>query len=301
VNDSSVAAGLGDMVGKPATRAVLSDSLWTGALRRLARNKIAVAGFFVCIVIVIACVCAPLLTKWDYASVDIWSVMERPSSKHILGTDYIGRDLFSRILYGGRVTLKIAFVSTALAAVIGSILGLVAGFSGGRVDFVLSHLIDVLAAIPMFLLIIAIEMAFGWGQGYFMYAMAIAAIPQFARLVRAAVMSVMGCEYIVAARALGVGKAQIVLRHILHNIAPVLITRFTSGFAEALLTCTVMGYLKIGISPPTPEWGAIVNAGKVSMRTSAHLLIIPCVVIIVCVLSVSLFGDGLRDALDPHE
>jgi len=244
---------------------------------------------------------APWLTKWDYWQINARNRLSPPSAEHIFGTDNLGRDVFSRLLYGGRITLRIALVSASLAMAAGGLIGLVAGYFGDRADMIISPVLDILASVPVILLALTIESIFGWGRGYFMYAIILAAIPQFARLVRAAVMDVMGCEYIEAARALGVGHTGIILRHVLHNVAPLLITRFTSGVAETLLTCTIMGYLSIGVRPPTPEWGAIVFNAKEYMRVSPIMMVIPCAVIAVCVLSVSLFGDGLRDALDPRQ
>ena len=244
---------------------------------------------------------APFLTKWDYSRIDRNALFERPSFKHILGTDSLGRDMLSRILYGGRITLKVALGATTLAAVIGGIIGLIAGYFKGIADLIISPVLDALAAIPVLLLALVTETVLGWGRGYFIYAMAIAAIPQFARLVRAAVMNIRECEYIESARALGVGHFEIILRHVLHNVAPPLIVRFTSGISEAILTCTIMGYLGIGINPPTPEWGVIIYVSKSYIRKAPHNMIIPCAVIALCVISVNLFGDGLRDALDPRD
>ncbi|MDR2665764.1 MAG: ABC transporter permease [Oscillospiraceae bacterium] len=270
-------------------------------MRKLCKNRAAVAGFFVFLSICIACALAPYLTKWDYFSIDTTIVHAAPSREHILGADNLGRDIFSRLLYGGRVTLRIALVSTSLAAAVGCAAGLIAGYFRGRADFFISHLLDMLASIPVFMLIIVTEASLGWGRGYFMYALAAAAVPQFAMLVRASAMNIMGCTYIEAARALGVRHDKIIRRHVLHNIAPPLIIRFTSGITEALVICTIMGYLGVGINPPTPEWGALAYTGKAFTRSHPLLIILSSAAIAVCVISVSLFGDGLRDALDPRE
>jgi len=207
----------------------------------------------------------------------------------------------SRLLHGGRVTLTITFSSTILAAIAGSILGLLAGYFGGVLDYFLSPVIDVLAALPIIILALVFEIVFGWGRGYFMYAIAIAAIPQFARLVRATVTDIMGREYIEAARALGASNLGIVSRHILHNIAPSFVIRFTTSLAEALMTCTIMGYLSVGIRPPIPEWGSIALNAKAYMRVAPFMMVVPCAVIAACIISINLFGDGLRDAFDPRD
>ena len=274
---------------------------WVEAVRRIARNKIAVASFFIFVIICLACAFAPYLTKWSYANINKDVQLERPSFTHILGTDNLGRDTFSRLLYGGRITLRIAFVSTLMAAAIGCVIGLPAGYFGSPADTIISPILDMISSVPVILLVIVMEFALGWGSGNFMYAMVIAAIPQFARLMRASVMTIMGREYIEASRALGVSHTKIMLRHVMHNAAPALIIRFTNGVAEGLLTCTVMGYLGIGINPPTPEWGVIVYNAKTYIRRAPLMIIIPCAVIVISVISLCLFGDGLRDALDPKE
>jgi ABC-type dipeptide/oligopeptide/nickel transport system permease subunit len=274
--------------------------IWRDALRRFSRNRIAVICLALFLIICISCALAPYLTKYNYASIDANIRLQKPSLTHLLGTDNLGRDLFTRILYGGRMTLRITFTSTIIALVIGSVIGLAAGYFGGWVDFIISPVLDILAAIPVILLALVFEAMLSWGNGNFMYAIAIAAIPQFARLVRVSVISIMGSEYIEAARALGVGHLGVIFRHIVHNVAPALIVRFTSALAEAMLTCTVLGYLSIGINPPTPEWGNIVYLSKNFIRLAPQLMIIPCVVISLTVISISLVGDGLRDAMDPR-
>ena len=274
---------------------------WVEAIRRLGRNRVATASFFIFIIICLACALAPVITRWNYSDINREVQLEHPSFEHIFGTDNLGRDVFSRLLYGGRITLKIAFVSTLLATIIGCAIGLPAGYFGGKIDSIISPVLDMLASIPVILLVIVVEIVLGWGYGNFMYALVIAAVPHFARLMRATVMNIMGYEYIEAARALGVSHFKIMLRHVMHNAAPPLIVRFTTGVAEALLTCTIMGYLGIGINPPVPEWGVIVYAAKALIRRAPRLLIIPCAVIAISVISLCLFGDGLRDALDPRE
>lgn len=271
------------------------------AFRRLTRNKAAVVSFFVFCILALACILAPLLSKYEYSAINVDAVRSKPSAAHILGTDQLGRDLFTRILYGGRVTLRIAFVSAILAAVVGSVIGLVSGYFGKKTDFFLSHILDMIASIPVYLLVIVAEAAIGWSKGNFMYALALAAVPQFARLVRASTIRTMGYEYIEAARALGVSHTKIIFRHVLRSVAPQLIVRFTSGVAESLLICTVIGYLGIGINPPMPEWGVLAYIGRAYIRSSPYMMGFPCAAITISVISLSLFGDGLRDALDPRE
>ena len=276
-----------------------SRNPWLELVWRLRNNKIAIAGFVVFFILCISCVIAPVLTDYSYSAINIDRILEMPSRDHVLGTDNLGRDLLTRLLYGGRMTLRIALISTSLAAVVGAVIGLVSGYFGGKADLAIAPVLDIIASVPVILLAIIFETILGRGRGYFLYAIAIASIPQFARLVRASVMNVMGREYIEAARALGVSNVGIILKHVFHNIAPALIVRFTSGFSEALLTCTVMGYMNISVNPPTPEWGVIVFNSKLIFRSHPRIMIISCSVIALCVISISLFGDGLRDALDP--
>lgn len=271
------------------------------ALRRLGKNKSAMAGFILFALISLACIFAPCLTHWGYGEFDIPNRLSGPSRAHILGTDNFGRDVFSRLLYGGRVTLGIAFFSTFLASSIGSVIGLIAGYFGSRVDYWISPLLNTLASVPAIILALVFEAVFSRGHGYFMYAIVIAAIPQFARLIRASVINIMGREYIAASQALGLGHFGIILRHILPNVAPTLMIRITGGVSESLLICTVMGYLMIGIRPPIPEWGGIIQNAYAFIRLFPHMMIIPCAVVSACVISINLFGNGLRDAFDPRD
>lgn len=277
-----------------------AGGIWKDALRRFCANRIAVISLAVFLLICLSCALAPWLTKYSYTAINVHNTLAKPSAEHWLGTDNLGRDILTRTLYGGRMTLRIAFASTVTALIIGSVIGLAAGYFGGRFDFLISPVMDIVASIPVILLALVFEAALGWGRGNFMYAIAIAAIPQFARLVHVCTASVMGSEYIQAARALGVGPFGIISRHIIHNVAPALIVRFTGALAESMLTCTVLGYLSIGINPPTPEWGNIIYHARNYIRLAPHLMIIPCAAISLTGISVSLAGDGLRDALDPR-
>jgi len=278
-----------------------SDNYWTEAFRRFCGNKVAIAGFAVFAFICLACLFGPLLTNWEYNQPNISNRFASPTLAHPFGTDAIGRDMLTRILHGGRVSLRIAFVSTLIAAVVGSIIGAAMGYFRGAADVIISPVLDALNAIPIILLVLVIESVFGRGSGYFMYAMAAAAVPQFARLVRVCVMKINESAYIEAARALGMGHIAILRKHVLHNMASPLLVRITIGVAEALMICTLLGYFGIGIRPPTPEWGTMVQSGMEGFRRYPYLLIFPCVVITISVISVNLFGDGLRDAFDPSE
>jgi len=275
------------------------NSLWAEGLRRFRKNKGAAAGLVVFLLICAACLFAPLLTRYTYTEINVQNHFSNPSLQHIFGTDNLGRDLFTRILYGGRTTLRISLLAAFLAAAAGSVIGLTAGYFGGRVDFYISRFVDMAAAIPAFLLAIVTEIALGWGKGNFLYAVAISATPQFARLVRASVMSVMSSEYIEAARALGVGHLRIIAGHVLPNTASPILVNLTGAIADAILTCTILGYLGIGINPPAPEWGSLVYAAKDSMLGKPMMMVFPALAVTSCIIAVNFFGAGLRDAFDP--
>ncbi len=277
----------------------VSGSAWHDAWKKLSKNPAAMISLFVLIAICLLCIFAPFVTKASYTYMDLAERFQGPSLEHVLGTDILGRDLLARILYGGRNTLRISFTAVLIAAVAGTLIGLISGFSGGKTDFFIMRLIDLLSSVPSFLLAVVIEAALGWGNGKFMYALAIAAIPSVARLIRASAMDIMGCEYIVASRALGVSNAGILFRHILHNLMAPLLIQLTTNLSETMLTCTILGYLQIGINPPMPEWGNLVYYGSAYFRSYPYLALIPSLAIVMFVLSVNILGNGLRDALEP--
>lgn len=277
-----------------------SPNLWREAWRRLCKNKIAIVSLAIFSVICISCIAAPFLTEWEYSNINMDSLHEGPSLEHPFGTDNLGRDLLSRMLYGGRATLRISFTAVIISVVVGGIVGIACGFFGGVFDIIVMRIVDAVAAIPTIIMAIVVECALGFGVGNYMYAMAIALMPPFVRLIRTSVMTVMSFEYIEAAHALGVGNFKIILRHVIPNIVAPALIHISNTAAEAILMCTIIGYIGIGISPPKPEWGALVAYGYNSLRAYPHIALIPCVAVMLCVLSLNLLGNGLRDALDPR-
>jgi ABC-type dipeptide/oligopeptide/nickel transport system permease subunit len=258
-------------------------------------------GLGIFLFICLACALLPGIIRWDYYEPDFNASLKTPSLEHIFGTNQLGRDMLSGVLYGGRTTLRIAAVSTFIAMIAGSAIGLIAGYYGGRADFIISRATDMLSSVPVILLTLFIEFTLGWGRGYFVYAMAISATPQFARLVRASVLTIMGQEYIEAARALGDSHIGIIMRHVLRNVAIPIIIHLTGCFSEAILTCTILGYLGVGISPPAAEWGVLVYRGKAHMLSNPHVILFPSFAVTASVISLNFFGNGLRDAFDPKE
>jgi len=269
------------------------------AVERFFKNKPAAVALFVITFIALCCYILPLFLTTSPFTIDMSALRKGPSREHILGTDTIGRDLFTRLLYGGRVTFGIMIEATVVAAVVGSAVGIVSGFFGGRTDFYLMRVMEIVASVPGILLAVMLEVGMGFGGGYFRYGLAISAMPAFARLLRATVMSIMKSEYIEAARALGAKSGHIMLKHILHNVAAPMIIQTLSCAADMLINCTIMGYLGLGITPPTPEWGGIVYDTKDYLRSLPYITLIPSGLIVVCEMSLHFIGNGLRDALDP--
>ncbi len=275
-----------------------SERSW---LSRFTKDPAGMAALAIFLVIVICCVAAPLVTSYAYDSMSVADRFMKPCREHIFGCDYCGRDLFSRILYGGRMTLRIAGTATVLACSAGLVVGIACGCIGGRFDLIVMRMMEVLSSVPSLLLVILAECLMGWGKGNFMYAMAVAALPSFVRLIRAGVSQIMGRSYIEAARALGVRGLGLVIRHILPNILPSMFVHLTGAFAEQILLCSVMGYLGIGVNPPKAEWGLLVYEGYTNIRKVPFTALIPAFVIALCVLSVNLIGNSLRDCLDGGE
>ena len=274
-------------------------SPWVAGCRRFLRNLPAVIGALVLLAIVLSCVCAPLLTDGDYITVRTSHKYAHVSPEHPLGTDALGRDLLTRLLYGGRVTLGLAFTALCLGAGTGAVLGIVAGYYGGRCDALIMRVTEALSSVPSILLVVAVECALGWGVGNYRYAIALSLVPPFARVIRAAVMDIAGSEYLEAARALGMGDLVIIFRHVLRNIAAPFLIQFSGSAAEALLSCTIIGYIGFGFNPPTPEWGGMVAANYSLIRSRPAVGLWPCTAIVLCSMSLNLIGNGLRDAFSP--
>ena len=270
-------------------------------LRRFFRSPGAAAGFVLLLVILLICLLAPALSRFDYAQIDLTSALQGPSRTHPLGTDHFGRDLLVRLACGGRLTLTITFTAGLIAAALGSAIGILSGFFGGRADGFIMRIADGLASVPALLLAITAEYLFGWGTGSFRYGLAVAGIPAFAKLMRAAVLDIMDREYIEASRALGAGPFSIIARHVLRNAAPSFFIQLVSCLADTLICCTVLGYLGIGVQPPTPEWGLMFDVAKTYIRTYPFEALFPAAAIVLTALSLHLIGNGLRDAFAGEE
>jgi ABC-type dipeptide/oligopeptide/nickel transport system permease subunit len=269
-------------------------------VRRLARNPSAVAGAALVGVLVLAALFAPLLTPYDPTQQALLSVLQSPSGEHLLGTDQLGRDLLARLLYGGRLTLFIGVFAVAVGMVVGVPLGVLAGYYRGWVDMLIMRVMDLMLSFTSFLLAMALVALLGVGLTNVIIAVGIATIPRFARLVRASVLTIREISYVEASHALGARDGRILSRHVMPNAVAPVIVQATLSMGSTVLTAAGLGFLGLGVQPPTPEWGAMLGEGRNYIFTSPYVTTFPGLAIFVAVLGFNLLGDGLRDALDPQ-
>ena len=272
------------------------ESMFFMTWKRLAKNKLAVAGLIVLIITALLAIAAP----YGYEEQDLFNTLAGPSREHWLGTDNLGRDMLSRLIYGGRNSLTLGLISVALAAALGVILGAVSGYYGGKVDMVIMRLLDVLQAVPAILLAIAISATLGPGYMNCILALTISQIPGFTRMTRASCLNVQGMEYVEAARSINARERRIIFKHVLPNAISPIIVQATMSVATAILTSASLSFIGLGVQPPQAEWGAMLSAGRSYIRSNPHVIIYPGITIMIVVLSLNLLGDGLRDALDPR-
>lgn len=269
-------------------------------IRRFVRHPGAMVGLAIMLVLVLSTTFAEHITSYDPTMPDYQSRLQAPSAKHLFGTDEMGRDVFTRVLYGGKISLWVGFVSVAVGAGAGTVLGLVSGYYGGRLDNAMMRFMDMLMAMPSILLSLTIVFSLGASLPNIMLAVGVASIPQYARVVRGTVLAGRELTYVEAARALGASDLKVMFRHILPNVvAPVLVLA-TLGLAGAILSVAALNFLGLGVAPPTPEWGAIVSDGRERLRTAWWISTFPGLTIALAVLGINLLGDGLRDLLDPR-
>ncbi len=261
------------------------------------RNPVAMTALVILLAIILFCILYPVFSHRDYREMYLEDRLQPPSRKHLLGTDNLGRDLTIRMAVGGRITLSVAFLSGLIAALIGTLIGILCGYAGGRTDSLIMRLMDALSSIPSLLLAIVFDYLLGMGKGNFLYGIAIAGIPPFAKLIRAAVLEISGSAYVEASRALGAGPLFVIKEHVVHNVLPLAAIQATTAVADALTTCTILGYISVGINPPTPEWGGLFENGKEQLRTLPHLSLVPACTIILCIICLYLLGNGIRDSL----
>ncbi|HHY55361.1 MAG TPA: ABC transporter permease [Chloroflexi bacterium] len=281
----------------PVASAARSESPTLRLVRRTFRHRGAQIGAIVLLALIAASLAAPLLTSRDPNAVDPAATLQPPSWEHPMGTDHIGRDVFARFLYGGQLSLRVGLIAIVFGATIGVTIGLFAGYYGGWLDAGSSWLTDVLLSFPDILLALAIIAVLGPGITNAMLAIGIAFIPSFMRLTRGNVLAIREQGYVEAARAIGVRDGQILLRHILPNALRTLLVLLTVGIGAAILAGAALSFLGLGAQPPTPEWGAMLNAGQKFIRQAWWLTVFPGLGIFLSVLAINLLGDAIGDAV----
>jgi peptide/nickel transport system permease protein len=275
-------------------------SLFVDTLRRLARNKLALAGGAVIIALAILSAFPSFFAPADPSRIDTANLLAPPSSAHPMGTDELGRDVLSRMIHGAHISLQVGFVSMGIATAIGLLVGLAAGYYGGRADAVLMRFVDIMLCFPSFFLILSVIAFLGPSILNIMAVIGITGWMGVARLVRAETLSLKERDFVAAARAQGAGSGRIIFRHILPNaLAPVLVSA-TLGVAGAILVESGLSFLGIGVQPPTPSWGNILTAGKDNIESAWWLSLYPGLAILVTVLGYNLLGEGIQEAVDPR-
>ncbi len=267
---------------------------------RLKKNKIAVASLIVLILIFLISALAPVLAPYNYDQEDFNASFAKPSKEHLLGTDRLGRDILSRLLYGSQQSLKIGIYSTAFAAVAGILLGALAGYYGGRIDNLIMRFLDIYQGIPMFLLCVTLAAVLGPSLRNAIIAIGISSVPGYARMMRASILTVGEMEYIEAARAINATDKRIILKHIIPNAISPLIVMITMSMGSSVLAGAGMSFIGLGVQAPIPEWGAMISDARSFLRGHGELALYPGICVIITVLAFNLLGDGLRDALDPR-
>ena len=268
--------------------------------KRFKRNPTALIGLIVVGILILVAILAPVLAPYDYQAQDYGAMMQKPSAEHLFGTDNYGRDVFSRVIYGTRYSLIIALFCTIAAFFSGGLLGIIAGYFGGKVDTIIMRIMDIFQAIPMVMMAMCIVAVLGNGIPQLVAAIMFASMPTMARNNRAAILRVRGSDYIESSEAIGVGQLAMIVRHMIPNAVGVMIIYFVGFLAVSIMMMSSMSYIGVGLEPPTPEWGLILNDGKAYMTSAPYLMMFPALFIMITCFAFNLMGDGLRDAFDPR-
>jgi len=277
-----------------------SVSLWKEGWRSFKKNKVALVGMAIVVFFILLAIFAPLLAPYGINDQNLSLRLQAPSKDHLFGTDDFGRDILSRVIYGARISLWVGFFSVLGSVIVGSLLGIVAGYYGRLVDGVISRIFDIMLAFPSILLAIGIVAVLGPSLQNALIAIAVINIPNFGRLIRSRVLSIKQEEYIMAAKAIGMSDARILFHHILPNSMAPIIVQGTLAIATAIIEAAALGFLGLGAQPPNPEWGTMLASSKEFLTQAPWTMIFPGLAIMLTVLGFNLMGDGLRDALDPR-
>lgn len=286
-------------VQKEVSHRKKKESMTLITLRRLKKNKTAMAGLIIMILMLLLAVLAPYIAPYDETEADLFNTFAKPSWEHPFGTDELGRDILSRLMIGSKDSLRIGLISVAFSAVIGIALGAICGYFGGKIDSFVMRLMDIFQALPPLIMAIAVCAVLGAGLNNCIISITISGIPGYVRMARASVLNIRKMEYLEAATAINCTVPQIIMKHILPNALAPLIVQITMGVATNILSASNLSFIGLGVQPPNPEWGAMLSAGRNYIRNYPHMVMFPGITIMLCVLSLNMLGDGLRDALDP--
>lgn len=270
------------------------------AWKRLRRNKTAMAGMIIVLFLLAVAVLADVIAPYGYRDQDYSAVLQPPSAAHLFGTDNLGRDIFSRCVYGARYSLPIGVICVLIGLVIGGGLGLIAAYFGGHTDNIIMRIIDVIQAIPSTMLCIALVAILDNGMWQLIVAIAAGSIQGMTKSVRAAIFMVRNNEYVDSSKSIGVSDGKIMLRHLVPNAVGMIVINAVGGVSSNILTISTLSYIGVGLVSPTPEWGAILSEGKTYMAVAPYMVLYPGLMIAITVVAFNLFGNGLRDALDPR-
>lgn len=276
-----------------------ADTEWRRVIRSLKRNKGSLLGLALTLFMTLVAVFAPWIAPYDPFDQSIMNALRPPSLSHPFGTDELGRDLLSRVIYGTRITLRVGLISVGIAGTVGIVLGVLSGYLGGWVDFLVMRLVDLMMAFPGILMALTIMAILGPGLTNLMIAVGISSIPSYIRVTRGAVLVMKEIEYVQSARALGCSDLTTMFKHVLPNVLAPVIVLATTGVANAILSAAGLSFLGLGVQPPIPEWGAMLTFSRLYLQLAPWTAIFPGVAIMLTVLGINMFGDGLRDALDP--
>lgn len=282
------------------SKEVKYSSFYEDAYNRLKKNKFAMFCLYIIIALVVVAVLAPVFTPYDPSYQDDDNILQKPSKEHLLGTDEFGRDIFSRIIYGSRISLSVSVIAETISIIIGTVMGALAGYYGGKVDMFISRLIEIFASFPQILFAIAVMFVLGPGVINVFIAIGFIGWTGVARIIRSQIIQLKEKEYVEASRASGGSDLRIIFKHLIPNCLSTIIVVATMDIPGNIMREASLSFLGLGVQPPTPSWGGMINAARMYMRTNPGYSIYPGVAIIITVLAFNILGDGLRDALDPQ-
>lgn len=274
-------------------------SFWRDAWKRMKRNKTGMFGMYIILALILVAIFAKVIAPYNATDVNVLNAYRTPCREHLFGTDELGRDILSRCIAAAQISLPMGILGAIASVFLGGVLGLIAAFFMGRTDQAIMRVMDVVQAIPATLMAITVVATIGTGIPQLVLAIALSALPLFAKTVRSAVLTVRDSEYIEASRTIGAGNARLMIRHILPNCMGHMIIFIVSSVSGSIMLISMMSYIGLGILPPTPEWGSLLAAGKTYIQSFPHMIIFPGIMIMITVFAFNLFGDGVRDALDP--